>query len=141
MTRKPDLNRAGDSPASMVNRKFVSSVWREEFIDLAQALHHGHWRQQWIVALTTIVVIEVEGQRGQIDGDCVRKRCAEELVSCLLLVSACARRLPSELVCVKTGFAPDVGFYLLPHQVSKILRDASTIDERVANVDEKLKGN
>ena len=61
--------RTGLRAAAVVDVEFESWIRGEDFGDFAQAFGHGSGGQQGVVALAQIVVIDVEIEREQVDGN------------------------------------------------------------------------
>src|ERR1019366_6486541 len=78
---------------------------REEFVHLAQALGQGGWSQKRIVALAQLVVVHVEVEREQVDGDSVGKGGFEILLARLFRVGRVGGDDLAQLVGVERGFA------------------------------------
>ncbi len=62
-------------------------------------------------------------------------------VPCLFCFRAVGGRNFSQLISVQRGFAADPAFHLLPRQIGELLRDADTVNEVVAHIDEELEGD
>src|SRR5579872_2199466 len=66
-------------PPAVINRKLISLIGREDFGDFAQALGQGLRSEQAVVAFAQVVVVEVHGEREQVDGDRVGEGRAQKL--------------------------------------------------------------
>src|SRR5271157_3256580 len=60
-------------PPPIVNVEFKSRIRRKDFSNLAQPFGHRRRRQQGIVALAQIVVVDVEIERKQVDRNRIRE--------------------------------------------------------------------
>ncbi len=69
----PNKLRTGLRPPLVVNRKFKPRIRRKQLRHFFQALCHLRRCQQRIVALAQIVVVHIDEQRQQIDGDGIGK--------------------------------------------------------------------
>src|SRR5512135_3187935 len=70
--------------AAIVNGKLKSWIGWKQFRHFAQALGQGRGGKQGIIALPQVVVVHIEVNREQIDGDCVRESGGQVLVLMLL---------------------------------------------------------
>src|SRR5260370_35428644 len=69
-----DSRQESSGSAPVIDVELKPRIGREQRRDLRQALGHRRWRQQRIFALTQLVVINIQAQRKQINGNGVRKR-------------------------------------------------------------------
>src|SRR5208337_4969738 len=126
---------------SIVDIEFESGIGREDLGNFPQPFGHGNWRQQGVVALAQVVVVDVEIEREQVDGNRIGEAGGEIVVLEFLRVgTVCGGKL-ARLPGVERSFSAHTGFHLLPGQVSEMLRHTGAFDQGVPDVDVELEGH
>src|SRR5271155_4840420 len=131
------------------DRKLVVGIRWKQLGNETETVSESLRRQQRILTLPQLGVVEVDRQGELIDRQGVRKRRLKKICLGLLINDRFAInffRLPvgrdSEtpaLPCILAGLAANISERLSPRELLKRLRNTENIDEGVADVDEELK--
>src|SRR5258705_1798955 len=147
MIRRPP--RSTLFPYTTLFRSIRGIRWKEAG-HKAEPLGQSLRGETTILAFAEFGVVEVDRERKLIDGDCVREGRFQIAVSCLLIdhrfpvdfvcLSVVCKRKAAALPGVLAGFSADVRESLSPDELIEGFRNANDVDESVADVDEKFKG-
>ena len=106
--------------ALVVDRELKPRIRRKQFRYFPQPLRHLRRRQQRIVALPQIVIVDVNKQRQQVNRNRVGKVAASTRSYASPRPGPRSRRF-ARLPRIQRGFAASPGLHLLPRQVSELL--------------------
>src|SRR5579872_5113226 len=116
------LDELRSSGAAFVeDREFESLVGREQFGDLAQTLGERGRREQRIIALAQIVVIDVEIKREQVDGNRIGESGFEIFSLVALGVGAVRGGELAGLPGIERSFPADASFGLAPSKFAEFV--------------------
>src|SRR5215469_1325785 len=129
------------STALVQNGKFKTRVGGKQFRDFAQAFGQSRGSEQRVVAFAQVVVVDVEIEREEINGDGVGKRCFQVFGLVALGVGTAGGGEFAGFEGIERCFPADAGFDLAPGQFTEIVRDTGALDQRVSDVDVELEGD
>ena len=134
------LERMVEGRTSVLIAHRLSTVQRAETI---LVMHKGQLREMGShqELLAQLVVVHVEVEREQVDGDGVGEGSFEVLLARLLRIRRIGGDDLAEFVGVERSFALHLVLRLLPDQVGKGLREASVLGEGVRDIDVELEGD